>query len=58
MAVHPDGTIFTVQGLDTPDVSVVGINPITGAQIFSVPLAVDFGILIWPSSAVYFGPPR
>jgi hypothetical protein len=41
IAVHTDGTIFTVQDLYTSAVAVIGIDPITGAQKFSVPLAVQ-----------------
>ena len=39
VAVHPDGTIFTVQyQQDVSHSEVVGIDPATGAQKFSVPL--------------------
>ena len=41
MAVHTDGTIFAIQGVNTAGVSVIGIDPITGTQKFSVPLAVQ-----------------
>jgi hypothetical protein len=45
VAVHTDGTIFTLQSSDWPAVparSVVGIDPTTGTQKFSVPV-VDSG---------------
>jgi hypothetical protein len=39
VAVHPDGTIFTVQyQQDVSHSEVVGIDPATGTQKFSVPL--------------------
>ena len=37
LAVHPDGTIFTVLDSRESDISVVGIDPTTGTQKFSVP---------------------
>jgi hypothetical protein len=37
--VHTDGTIFTVDTNSSANtVSVIGVNPTTGAQLFSVPL--------------------
>jgi hypothetical protein len=40
VAVHPDGTVFAVEalnsGCESPGATVVGIDPITGAQKFSV----------------------
>lgn len=37
--VHTDGTIFTIDtNASAKTVSVIGINPTTGAQLFSVPL--------------------
>ena len=41
MAVHTDGTIFAIQGANTVGVSVIGIDPVTGTQKFSVPLTVQ-----------------
>lgn len=38
IAVHTDGTIFAVQGTQGNSYSVVGIDPTTGTQKFSVPL--------------------
>ena len=51
LAVHPDGTIFGVQYLDTfpamgcsaPSEAIVGIDPTTGAQKFSVPVMAGNG---------------
>jgi hypothetical protein len=51
LAVHPDGTIFAVQYLDTfpamgcsaPSEAIVGIDPTTGAQKFSVPVMAGNG---------------
>jgi hypothetical protein len=51
LAVHPDGTIFGVQYLDTfpamgcsaPSDAIVGIDPTTGAQKFSVPVMAGNG---------------
>jgi hypothetical protein len=42
IAIHPDGTIFAAQAGDCegPGDTVVGIDPITGAQKFSVTLPV------------------
>jgi hypothetical protein len=40
LGVHPDGTIFAFKGGDTQPPQVIGIDPATGAQKFSVPLDV------------------
>ena len=52
LAVHPDGTIFAVQQYwgarpsSAPPYTVVGIDPTTGAQKFSVPL-LPTGVSGW-----------
>jgi hypothetical protein len=50
MAIHADGTIFTVKGSGPNMDSVVGINPTTGAEKFSVPLPAyttsEWGVMI------------
>jgi hypothetical protein len=51
VVVHPDGTIFTVQaptnGYPNYAYSVIGIDPSSGAQKFSVPLPEPTGSLVW-----------
>jgi len=51
--VHTNGTIFTIDTNSSANTaSVIGINPTTGAQIFSVPLKQGTDT---QSSIVYFG---
>jgi hypothetical protein len=56
VVVHPDGTIFTVQaptnGSPNYAYSVVGIDPTSGAQKFSVPLPQPTGSLVWDFDTV------
>jgi hypothetical protein len=56
VVVHPDGTIFTVQaptnGYPNYAYSVVGIDPTSGAQKFSVPLPQPTGSLVWDFDTV------
>src|SRR5208283_1301661 len=59
-AVHPDGTILAMQCYNQdPPFSVVGIDPTTGAETFSVPIPVnemetDYGVIIAGDGYAYF----
>jgi hypothetical protein len=37
MVVHPDGTVFALQANNDSTESIIGINPVTGSQLFNVP---------------------
>jgi hypothetical protein len=50
MAVHPDGTVFITTLTSNSSGytgSVIGIDPTTGAQKFSVPITLGFAFTFW-----------